>query len=383
MGIREKTFDLHPEFSLESLTPVHFQVYESIMRELRQQNVPAGTVLPSILALANSLKLNHATIRKAYLNLEEKKVITRRPGGRIFEVTEEFVAESKKSALTAVGIVLPDRMESLIAGRATQAIEIVAGIMDCAADLGFTAMVVPLPEQEDRISRLEGWLKRMLSQLNGLIYLGESNKHCHDKAFELLLAEKSLPQVVVSGRDRFMEYLGLVQVEMRSGIEKAIRYLHKQKHHRIAVVGYEVPIRKMFQLQTYDRLPELLRGIGEIPDELLVTGSMGDDFKPQLTRLLTQPEPPTAVLCSCHELAMKLLETAGTIGGKIAKKLEIVQYDSATYADPRFSTIIHPYMQTGRAAVEMIAESRLKATPVHQLKRVLEAEFFPRSCNKK
>ena len=110
----KRIFEPHVTLEPDSPVPLHHQLSEGIMRELRQCRVPAKTVVPSILALAQSLNLNRDTVRKAYAVLEEGEVIRRTPGGRILEVTEEFVRRNASESLSAIGVVLPERIENLL-----------------------------------------------------------------------------------------------------------------------------------------------------------------------------------------------------------------------------------------------------------------------------
>ena len=52
----KRIFEPHVTLEPDSPVPLHHQLSEGIMRELRQCRVPAKTVVPSILALAQSLR---------------------------------------------------------------------------------------------------------------------------------------------------------------------------------------------------------------------------------------------------------------------------------------------------------------------------------------
>ncbi len=64
-------------------------------------------------------------------------------------------------------------------------------------------------------------------------------------------------------------------------------------------------------------------------------------------------------------------------GGKIPGELSVIGYGD-TGRVPQLSSIRHPWIQTGRAAVEMIAESRRRSIPVNQLDRSLPAPLVIR-----
>ena len=64
-------------------------------------------------------------------------------------------------------------------------------------------------------------------------------------------------------------------------------------------------------------------------------------------------------------------------GRKIPEDLSVIGYGD-TGRVPRLSSIRHPWLQTGRAAVEMIAESRRRSISVNQLDRTLPAPLVIR-----
>ena len=76
---RKEYFEPHVKLDADSPVPLHHQLSEGIMHELKQCRVPARTVMPPILTLAQTLHLNRDTVRKAYAVLEEREVICRPP----------------------------------------------------------------------------------------------------------------------------------------------------------------------------------------------------------------------------------------------------------------------------------------------------------------
>lgn len=377
----EFSFQLKQNLDTGSPVPLHHQLTEGILRELRQGHAAAGKVIPSILNLSQQLGLNRDTVRKAYAALESEQAVSREPGGRQFRVTPEFVRSCSAHQLTAIGMVLPTRMETLLNLQAGSALRTVTGIMDAAAESGFATMVVPLPEEETELDRLKGWLQKILSNLNGLIYLGEGGGRSHEQAFELLLAERSLPQVFISGH-RFREHLGIVHVDIETGANAAADYLRELGHRRIALFGAEVPVRRMFQLQTFDRIPALVKALRRhiaLPAEDIVTGPRGDaETMERLRRLLASPGRPTAFLCADDEEAKRLIALAAEAGLTVPRDLSVIGYGDTAEAEG-ISSIRHPWLQSGRSAVGMIAESLRRNLPVNRLDRVLAAPLVIRN----
>lgn len=375
-GFRKNSLDLHPQVSEASPVPLHIQLTDTIMQELRQRSISVGTQLPPILTLADTMGLNRDTVRKAYLSLEKEHVIQRLPGGRIFAVTEEFCKSIANKQLATIGIVLPDRMEELLMPSTRPALEVVAGIMDAAADFGIAGMIVPLPEQTDELSRLSGWLERMIDNLDGLIYLGESVGHNHDKAFDVLLSRESIPQVFIFGESRFREHLGLVQVDLERGYSEAMDYLNRRGITKIAAASREIPVRKNFQLQSMTRFEMMKRLAQASPAEWSIFNTDKVSATEHFLKVLKNAERPEAIFCADYQVAQEVFKAAYALRIRVPEELEIICYGSA-YEHREFSEITHPFMETGRAAVKMITESRRKTIPVRQLDTLIPTAFHP------
>lgn len=375
-GFRKDIFDLHPHIDENSPMPLHTQLSDSIMRELRQRNAGAGIILPPILTLATALQLNRDTVRKAYATLESERVIMRTPGGRTFTVSPEFAESLSRRQLMTIGIVLPDRMEELLQFSHQPALEVVAGIMDTAADSGIAGMIVPLPEHDDELQRLSGWVEQMVGRLDGLIYLGESSGHCHDNAFELLLSHTDIPQIFISGYNRFREHLGLVQVDLQSGFSQALDYLQKRNFTSFAVAANGIPVRKNFQLQTMTRF-EIMKELAQAnPPEWSIITPDNDLIMEHFHKVLRQSVRPQAVFCSDWRIGEAVHLAASSLKIRVPDDLEIICYGKV-YENKCFSEIRHPYFESGCAAVNMITAGCRNSVPVNQMDTLIPTVFHP------
>ncbi len=376
----------YPDICLEhdSPVPLHHQLAENIRGSLLRGRIPEGTPLPSMLTLAEDLKLNRDTVRRAYGTLEADGVLQRSPGKRILQVTPEFAESYCNRFLPALGLVLPDRMEDLLSQRAHSALEVVCGIMDTATQFGFAAMIVPLPEEDNEFEQLNQWLKEMISKLNGLIYLGESSGKQHGRAFELLLAEQSLPQVFIGGK-AFRPHLGTVTVDLNIGFTAAAEYLAELGHRKVAAMGQWIPRREIFQLQTIDRFDCMMnvlnkhfkmRGEWALPDCRQDEAALN-----RLRRILSAEDRPTALMISSDELTNYCLPVIQELGLRIPEDISLISYDDSDHArshTPQWTAIRNPRRQTGKESVEMIAEARRRNVPVNTLNRHLPTSLIIR-----
>ena len=124
----QSTDRFYPEIHLEhdSPVPLHHQLAENIRSSLERKRIPKGTPLPSMLTLAEDLKLNRDTVRRAYGTLEADGVLRREPSGRILQVTPEFPRVIATVACPARDVCRPDG--DLFSSSRHSALEIVAGL---------------------------------------------------------------------------------------------------------------------------------------------------------------------------------------------------------------------------------------------------------------
>ena len=370
-----------PETNIDvnSPLPLHYQVSSQIKQSLLRQRVKPGTPLLSMLNLSQALKLNRETVRQAYETLLEEGVLERIPPGRILSVSATFAAQYLNNYLPALGLVLPLQMESLVRNKALAALELVAGVMDAAFKLGFSATVIPMPEDGTEVAGLRRWLDEMFPKLNGLVYLGETTQDQHGEAFELLLAETSLPQVFIGG-EAFRPHLGTVTVDY-AGISAAVQHLRGLGHRNFGVITYRIPTRKYFQLQTLARARRMRMSIeeaGQTRDEWIIPF---EDIATSIPALLKSPDHPTAFLCHNDATALELVKLMDELGVRIPEDVSIVGYDDsfrAAEANPPLTTIRQPNLQMGEAAVSIIAESVRKRIPANELSRCLSTALIVR-----
>src|SRR5690606_16906495 len=82
--------DLH--ISQTDARPMYLQIVEQIRARIASGDWPAGQELPSIRALAASIKVSVITVKRAYLDLENEGVIVTRHG------KGSFVADSGRGS---------------------------------------------------------------------------------------------------------------------------------------------------------------------------------------------------------------------------------------------------------------------------------------------
>jgi len=102
-------------------------------------------------------------------------------------------------------------------------------------------------------------------------------------------------------------------------------------------------------------------GIPINPNSIITYTSNEKTTKPsnELTRLLRDTNPPTAIVCYNDELAIKLLDVLRDKGLKVPDDLSIIGYDDSFLADlteVKLSTVRHPQSEMGQKAAEVILD---------------------------
>jgi GntR family transcriptional regulator len=81
-------------------TPMYQQLIDQICQHIAAGDWPAGHELPSIRALAASVRVSVITVKRAYLELERERVIVTRPGkGSVVAAGAELALRLKREEL--------------------------------------------------------------------------------------------------------------------------------------------------------------------------------------------------------------------------------------------------------------------------------------------
>jgi len=375
------------EFEADSPVPLHYQLSTGIQKYLRKYRFTAGATLISERALADCLKLSRNTVRKAYSSLLEEEVIERRTGGRNVYITKKFEESYVQESYPTIGLVLPDKMAWLISNRKLEVLDYVSGVIDTAGEFGFAATIIPLPPIDEPPTKLQNWFDDMRGHLSGLIYLGDREGEYHDKAFQVMLAETSIPQVFVGGKSQ-LEHVGSVTVDAVFGMALAIEHLLELQHKDIGLIFKKVPKRRYLQLQSFHRYDDAVEAMNkcnvEVRPECVI-----NDFKDiaslekQITTIMQLKNRPSAFLCYNDWVAMQVIEICKKLNLSVPKDISVIGYDDnhlAAEFTPPLTTIKHPRYLLGKNAVKIIAESRRLHVPVTQLNTVMQTNLIIRNC---
>ncbi|MFB9429195.1 LacI family DNA-binding transcriptional regulator [Streptoalloteichus tenebrarius] len=136
-----------------------------------------------------------------------------------------------------------------------------------------------------------------------------------------------------------------------------VEHLTELGHRRIGLVSGAAGLTTTSERVHGYRLGLHRSGL-ELDEELMASG--GSAVKPAeaaLRRLLTLPDPPTAVVAANNNMMVGVLHAARELDVKVGVDLAVVGYDEVEWADlvdPPLTTMAQPIAEIGRTAVRML-----------------------------
>jgi LacI family transcriptional regulator, galactose operon repressor len=174
------------------------------------------------------------------------------------------------------------------------------------------------------------------------------------------IAQRGTPCVVVAEEPIDQKPgVGWVYLDLDSGAREAARMLLDHGHRRIGFIGnFEEDIVRV----SFAR--ELMTGGVPLPPELeVIAGSGREAGAAAMRRLLTLPEPPTAVFARTDVMASGALQAARRAGIRVPEELSLVGHDDIPLARRAgLTTVRIDCRQLGQAAAGVLAHLRQEGT---------------------
>ncbi|WP_239124111.1 LacI family DNA-binding transcriptional regulator [Rhizocola hellebori] len=231
------------------------------------------------------------------------------------------------------------------------AIEMMRGVQGVVTDhdlgVGFTEVMVDAPVQRS-------WCERMLARRpTGVIIvhsLFTAEQHAQ-------LAASSIPLVAADPNGQPHQPVPSVGAANWGGAVAATRHLLELGHRRIGVIGG--PGVSLYARERLEACRAALE-IARVPLDpgLVRTGEFSFEAGLGLgSELLSQPDPPTAVLCGNDLQALGVYKAARRLGLHIPRDLSVVGFDgidAGTWCDPLLTTVRQPFRDIGAAAANLL-----------------------------
>ncbi|SON50823.1 DNA-binding transcriptional regulator CytR [Vibrio tapetis] len=311
-----------------------------------------------------------ATVSRALMNPEKVSSTTRK---RIEDAVMEsgyspnsLARNLRRNESKTIITIVPDICDSYFT-------EIIRGIEDAAVENGYLVLLGNSGQQQKRESSLVNLV--FTKQADGMLLLGTHLPFDVSKP-----EQKNLPPLVMACEFAPELELPTVHIDNLTSSFEAVNYLTQMGHRNIAqITGPAEAVLCQFRSQGYQ---QALRRSG-IP--MNPTYKEEGDFSFEsgeraIAKLLSLPEPPTAIFCHNDVMAIGAIQKAKKLGFKVPEDISFVGFDNvqfSEYCDPPLTTISQPRYEIGRQAMLMLLEL-LKGNDVQAGSRLLETELIIR-----
>jgi LacI family repressor for deo operon, udp, cdd, tsx, nupC, and nupG len=225
--------------------------------------------------------------------------------------------------------------------------EVILGIEEEAQAQGFGVLVgntAGAREREDRLAR-----QLLTGAVDGLILLTGRRPRLPAgvDASRMIAVSERIPRCAIA----------TVTIDNVAGARQATEHLLALGHQRIGHIGG--PPANILTGERLQGYKDALTAAGIVTDAALIAHG---DFsfasgRAAMRRLLSLPQPPTAVFCSNDEMAIGAMRAAREAGIAVPADLSLVGFDDIPFAgfcDPALTTLLQPRRDLGRRAAGLL-----------------------------
>lgn len=323
--------------------PLYIQIYEELLKSIKDCRFAQGTYLPSESAFARTYNVDRQTIRRSLDLLVAEGVVVKRAG--VGTLVKDFSApQNRNQQNNAMIFVLPrikgsyDRLAEPFNSRLFFHIESELRQQGCS----LVSLAADSP----------GELQRTLDtgQYRGAIFVST----LPDDVIELA-RERSLPAVVV-GRP-FPGY-PCIREEAAEGVAAGIRHLHTLGHRRIGCInGIPDYVSSRERLTAYLRTLGELRLDGQEPVVRQGDWSFDSGFQAMKDVLETVDPLPTAMFACNDMMAIGAVEAIKAAGLSVPADISILGHDDIDQCrrmHPKLSTLGVDLQTMARAVCQQL-----------------------------
>ncbi|RKN84792.1 LacI family DNA-binding transcriptional regulator [Paenibacillus ginsengarvi] len=330
----------------------------------------------TIYDIAKQANVSAMTVSKVINNTGK---ISEKTRARIKKIMEEmnYVPNSMARSL----VLQETKMLSLLIPDITNPFftTVARGAEDAAMRLGYKLL---FGNSDESLTKEKEYVDMVLStRVDGVLFSAASDESAphlqtlRTHRIPFVLLDRAVPGIdcdTVSG-------------DSREGARKLVEHLIGLGHRRIAMVNGSLAVSTARERLAGYR--EALK-LSDIPeDDSLVLEMNYKHFTDEtaLRRLLTMPQPPTAVFAGNNFLAVGLIRKLLEFGVRVPEEMSVVCFDDlgASVIDPFFTVVSQPAYQFGAMGIQLLIE-RIKGVTTPEWKKiVLPSELIVRGSSGK
>jgi len=322
----------------ETPTKKYREVEQTLRREIQEGLWAAGGQLPPAQELAKRFKVANMTIRQAVTVLLEEGLLVRIQGKGTF-IVEREQAPVALATRFPMALLFPTEWQRRDPYYFS---DVLNGFQQVIQDNGHRS---PIFDYES-------------AEMPGTLDPGT--------AVACMILEEEHQQLVERLRDRGFRVLAVnhytgrrsipcIRIDDTQGLADAVEHLVSRGHERIGFLrGLPSNVDAM------DRLRAFRAAVRD--QELRAAVEVGDDFIESAgyeaaQRLLSSPNPPTAIVCASDLSAIGAVRAVRDRGLSVPHDLSVIGYGDFSVADyviPRLTTIRQPRQTLGATAAQML-----------------------------
>jgi DNA-binding LacI/PurR family transcriptional regulator len=302
--------------------------------------------------VAKRLNLSITTVSRAmdgyYDVAEETQRLVNQTAQEMGYVPNQAARQLRRQRSDTIGYLLPSDTPHF---SDPYVAELVAGLGDQASEHGYDLLVATAqPGSTAEQRAYERWTHGR--KVDGLII---TRLRLQDWRVQYLL-QMGFPFVTKERSDDPGDYPS-VEVDGKRWFRLLMEHLIALGHRRIAYIGASAELKIQSDRSTGYRQALEAEGLPLIP-ELIQTGNLSAESGYQAAqRLLTLPNPPTAIACVDDMTATGVLHAAHDHGIEVGSDLAVAGFDGilgSEYTQPPLTTVNQPVYQIARRMVELL-----------------------------
>ena len=333
--------------------PLHLQLYNSLVREIRSLPPNQHVALMSERELSLLLKLNRNTTHRAYGQLVEERLVRRMPDKSL--VVRSDARTRITGAYPVIGVLMAMDFPELVERPGRGILPYLEGLIGRCSQRNISCLMLRAPDPDASSKEIEAFAEEHFSRLCGVIHLGGLNlsENDADPVLEQLLKHTEIPQLCLSGRVP-VPYVGSIYADPAPGLNELCATLKKRGFRSAGVIGLAF-IKSLFHNIAADRADAMRKAVEQNGLELRFCEKLADDFQTRIRRILNSPERPDVLLCHDDRLAHQVMAEAAELGISIPGDLALAGYD-CRQDDPFLASILTNPRKIAENAIDMVMD---------------------------
>lgn len=351
---------------IKSRSAVYEPLIKKISDSIREQRLRPGDFIGSEMQFVAAEGISRVSVRKAISLLVHDGLIERRPGKGL------YVRDANKLTRT-VQVIVPNITVE-------QNSRVALGVQQAGLKAGAIVQVCGTSLTVDQGAEVVRRLPE--SQADGAVIFAMAHPRFVAALYELKL--KEFPFVLV---DEPLEHLGVDSVtsDNYGGGFAVGRELAKLGHQRVGFIGNIGANTARLRLSG---MQDALSDAGIVIDRSLVkpldVADPLSDWSSKITAattdLIMRADRPTAIFCSCDQVAAWVYVAVKNAGLRIPDDISVVGFDDTSVChvlDPALTTVSQSLEEMGQIAFEYLVR-RMNESSVDHLSSVMPTHWTPR-----